>query len=759
MRLPSWRAVAAMTMLVSVTGMWWPARAAAHAELVSSSPPANASLAASPAEVSLVFSEQIDGRNPSVRLTNEAGAAVSIGAPVLDPPGTSLTARLPDLEPALYTVSYQVTSALDGHVTRGLFAFLVDPEGTRAPPELITETATNPPDLGTSLARWAALALGLALLGTVIFWVNSTRPPRGRRFGPDEAPAAPWLALLMMAVGSLIGLGVFLALAAAASIDPSGIRGSPSSAVGLVLDFAAPFGDTPFANAMRVTQAGLVIAAIAASLGLASSVGRGSERSVRRREAGALICVGVGAAVALAGWSLGSHAAALGGAAFAALDWLHLVAVAAWLGALPGVLLLLARGRRRSDGSSMAPDALIRHSRVALAAAPLVLLSGIANSSLVLGEARNLVSTDYGNQLLAKAVLFSAALGLGAANFFLVRARSWRRMARVGLAELGVGAAAVLVAALLVSGQPAAGRPLVVIPPAGGATQLSGIAGASQVHLAVIVAAPGEQRYQLSVRDSATGLYRTDVQRAFLRFDPPPAADLPPLRVSLAATDLPWLWTASGAYTPVVGEWQVEVTVRRFGVLDESTGLALPVVDAAPATIVPQTSSGIQAPAALTWAWGLLPDGASGWLPAGIALAALTTLFAVERTRSGSDLLRAARAGLAVAVVLLGLLTGSRDLVAAADVAPPAAATQANPVPATAASVARGARIYRANCAACHATDGGDLAAAVGAEADGALAWRVAVGTAATRMPGFASTLSSIDRWDLVNYLRTLTGD
>jgi mono/diheme cytochrome c family protein len=39
---------------------------------------------------------------------------------------------------------------------------------------------------------------------------------------------------------------------------------------------------------------------------------------------------------------------------------------------------------------------------------------------------------------------------------------------------------------------------------------------------------------------------------------------------------------------------------------------------------------------------------------------------------------------------------------------------------------------------------------------DGALAYRIAVGSAGTRMPAFASTLSENDRWDLVNYLRTL---
>jgi mono/diheme cytochrome c family protein len=42
---------------------------------------------------------------------------------------------------------------------------------------------------------------------------------------------------------------------------------------------------------------------------------------------------------------------------------------------------------------------------------------------------------------------------------------------------------------------------------------------------------------------------------------------------------------------------------------------------------------------------------------------------------------------------------------------------------------------------------------------DGAIARRIEVGTAGTRMPPFAATLSENDRWDLVNYLRATWPD
>ena len=62
------RAAAAALLIALAIGLVVPGRAAAHAQLVFSTPPPNASLLASPRFLSMTFSEAIDPASASVRL-------------------------------------------------------------------------------------------------------------------------------------------------------------------------------------------------------------------------------------------------------------------------------------------------------------------------------------------------------------------------------------------------------------------------------------------------------------------------------------------------------------------------------------------------------------------------------------------------------------------------------------------------------------------------------------------------------------------
>jgi copper transport protein len=740
-----------------------PGRVSAHAELASSDPAANASLPESPERLTLTFTEPIDLVSARIAvLDNRQAEVAGLGAIGVDAAGTTATVPLPVLEPGIYTISYQVTSATDGHVTTGIFAFLVDPTGTQPAPALPSEAGSPSSGPDVVAARWLALASMLALLGVAIFWLISARPALAK--APDVSLAAPWGVLALLAVGAGGGLALYLSLSARPIVEAGAHVGHGGS---FPLDFAAPFGSTPFANAMRVALVGAGAAfVVAAARFFAADEARrrGIPSRAARGEVRWLVVVAVLAVISLAGSSLAGHAASLGGPLFAATDLGHLLGVAAWIGTLPGLLLLAFRAR------SALGDALRRHSRVAMVAAPIVVLTGLANSPVVLGGApRELVASDYGNLLLAKAFLFSAAGGLGAANYFLVRSDRFRRSLPLIGVELAIGILAVVAAAGMVTGQPAASRASVLTTSAIGTAHLYGTAGESSVHVAVSLPTPGSARYQVAVAEASTGADRTDVQRVILVFTPPAESGLPAERVQLEEAGEPWLWGTSGVYTPVLGTWQLEVIVRRIGQLDESTSFELPVILPLPPQLVPPPDTGFGVPLPLAALWAILPAGMLGWaIP--LTLLGLAAGLGVLDRRGGSRARSLLRAGVVLVAVLLGVGAASRAAVEAANQPPAAAAAMANPQPATADSILRGRELYLANCAACHGINGdGDgptvagwlpplrtLGEEVPDLSDGALAHRIAVGSAGTRMPAFASTLSENDRWDLVNYLRTL---
>jgi mono/diheme cytochrome c family protein len=94
-----------------------------------------------------------------------------------------------------------------------------------------------------------------------------------------------------------------------------------------------------------------------------------------------------------------------------------------------------------------------------------------------------------------------------------------------------------------------------------------------------------------------------------------------------------------------------------------------------------------------------------------------------------------------------------------------------NPVPRQAAVVERGAVLFRTHCAVCHGAAGrGDGPGAAGLNpkpadltaehvddhTDGDIFWWLNYGIAGTAMPGFATTLSDVERWELIHYIRSL---
>lgn len=747
---------------------------AAHGELISSEPPANASLPSSPDEASLLFTEPLDLANVTVELLDPQQQVVAgVGRPSSAEDGRRIVADLPELDPGVYVIRYQVLSTVDGHVTSGSFAFQVDPTGTAPAPDVAPTSEAPAADLATAVARWLALASCLVLFGSVFFWRFSGRPSLAVA-NAERGRLRMWPVFGTAALLALVALVAFLTLAS---------RGLSANSVGLVLDPAAAFGWTSFGIAMRVALVGALASALFAggwSLRHSRSLRRAKRdlESEPQGESVALLVALVLAAITLVGFSFAGHVAAIGGPLFALLDWAHLLGVGVWLGSLPGFLLFWLLYVRRVDAvrrRALIGAAIRRHSRFALAAAPLVALTGIANSPLVLGAGRNLVATDYGNLLLAKALLFSVAIGIGAANFFLVRRLAVRPLLWTVSLEVAVAGLAVLTAAGLLTISPAATRPPRIVTTSIPTAHLYGTVDAINVHTIVSVPSPGSQTYQVALSDPETGEPIQDLQRVFLTFTSPPDAELGEQRVQTEPiAGRPGLFETRGAYTPLVGDWQIGVVLRRAGVPDERVTFEVPVGVPAPPEGLPPEDTGIQVPAPLGMLWNLIPPSPYEWLPAltffGLA-GVLWVAGPTRRDRAGGRARRLAalRTGTVALGVVAALVTGSQALVTAANAGGDPLLPSENPIPPTAESIAAGERAFTATCATCHGLDGlgdgpaadglslrpADLSIHVPFHTDAELFAFATRGISGTPMPGFATELTPDDRWDLINYLRS----
>lgn len=134
---------------------------------------------------------------------------------------------------------------------------------------------------------------------------------------------------------------------------------------------------------------------------------------------------------------------------------LHQLATAAWLGALPFLLMAI----RRASCPEFARQLCARFSRLAIISVAILASAGLILSFSYVGSLRAIYGTSYGAMVFTKAILFALLLFLGALNFQLVRhgeaSSILASLKRFGEAEIGIGVTVILAAASLTSLPPA----------------------------------------------------------------------------------------------------------------------------------------------------------------------------------------------------------------------------------------------------------------------------------------------------------------
>jgi copper resistance protein D len=139
----------------------------------------------------------------------------------------------------------------------------------------------------------------------------------------------------------------------------------------------------------------------------------------------------------------------------------HHLGTAAWIGAMPFLLVSLGRAHNVQQARAMAK----RYSTMALWSVAVLVLAGICMAWFYIGTWQGLYGTSYGILLLAKIYLLLLMLAMGTGNWMVVRRLDTdpqpllARLRRFAEVEVGLGFTVILAAASMSAQPPAADVP------------------------------------------------------------------------------------------------------------------------------------------------------------------------------------------------------------------------------------------------------------------------------------------------------------
>lgn len=390
-------------------------------------------------EVIVRYSESVEIAHSSLEVFDSDGSRVDNGDTSYHGDGdAALVVTTAPLEEGTYTVASTVLSRVDGHLVPSAFVFGIGDAVVEKPAD---ETGIESLIFfGQAGARFPGLAGQTVVLGAVLsslfVWAGVARRH------PEAAGGAA--AAVHSRLMTLVGIGLVAVLASNMLVLAVQMVALETSAAGVL---GTSFGTTWIVR--MVITAALIGAWFAA------------ER--RRRPGAAALAPLLALSLALAATTtMTGHGMASGEPAAAALDYLHNLVAAAWIGGvayLAFALLPALRGAagegEQGPGGALMLAAIPRFTVIASVSIGVVAVTGPVLMWMLDGDLGDVVGSVYGQLIMAKVALALAMVGI-AAHHHRVRAAAVRA-AREGrkfnvLRRVGPGLRAAAVVGLVLIG-------------------------------------------------------------------------------------------------------------------------------------------------------------------------------------------------------------------------------------------------------------------------------------------------------------------
>ena len=397
----------------------------AHGYIVRSTPKDRSVLLRAPNQVQIWFSEGLEPRFSTIEVFNQQGEQVDSGDGGVDERNSArLTVSLPsDLPPGAYLVKLRPVFTSDGHAVSDTLVFWIGEQIGNI------ETVQSADTAVPLEAIWrVVLTLSLTVLfGTILMYALILRPGWGNsaiKLGGlpprvmQRLSRLLWTSLILAIITNVLAL-----LQISMRLFETGLAAVLKDELWNIVLVGTSFGDV-WQFRMVLLIAMLFIQIIAA-------------QQARNRPGSTHILWlvnGFLAGATIGTISLISHASGspLWGLLSVVVDYIHLLAVSAWIGGLIVMALIIRPALQPLEAAArgQALQAVIRRfSALAVIAVSVIIVTGIYSTVAFIPKVSDIPGTTYGLTLLSKWILILPLLGLGAIHFVIVSPERMQRFA------------------------------------------------------------------------------------------------------------------------------------------------------------------------------------------------------------------------------------------------------------------------------------------------------------------------------------------